>query len=284
MKCVSVASILTMALVAMLTQTSELAADESSVSSLDRATVLRPAVYTPFYRDPPPGMKQDKLAIAVFRAVDSLLAMQNEDGSWNEGGETNLCTSMACIALISVGEVPFAAPRLTKAHQWLVDHPPLDAPDAHGSQMKQWCHFQSIYLRHRAPFLTTQQAGILSEIEKQLETDHGHEAVPLENPSTAQKTQIQAFFVELFRCYAPLSGAAISHDGAQKEDMPGIRKRILSQQRDDGGFGEMEMPSSPLPTSLAISALMLSHPMFFAIDDANRFPESNRSSSPMDLL
>ena len=71
-----------MVLVAMLTQTSELAADDSSVSSLDRATVLRPAVYTPFYRNPPPGMKQDKLAIAVFRAVDSLLAMQNEDGTF----------------------------------------------------------------------------------------------------------------------------------------------------------------------------------------------------------
>lgn len=269
-----------MVLVNALSQTSGYA-DSVPCPSVDNEETLRPILYTPFFHNPPDARKQDKTAVAIFRAVDRLLAMQHEDGYWSDGCETNICTSMACLALLSVGDIPFAATNLISARQWLATHPPSNNM---GGAKEHWVRFQSQRLRRQSRLLTPFQDAVLQMVENQIKQYAFHADDTSECLPIAHREPLPSFTEEVLRLVFSLSAeSVISEDAAKRDGLVEMRKWILSQQKEDGGFGDGKN-SAPLPTSLAISALMLSRSPFCVIDGFERESDPHLSGSPLELL
>jgi hypothetical protein len=132
--------------------------------------------------------------------------------------------------------------------------------------------------------LTPFQDAVLQIVENQIKQYAFHADDTSESLSIAHREPLPSFSEEILRFVFSLSAeSVISDEAAKKDGLAEMRKWILSQQKEDGGFGDGEN-SAPLPTSLAISALMLSRSPFCVIDGFERESDPHPSGSPLELL
>lgn len=156
--------------------------------------------------------------------------------------------------------------------------------EQHGGGKEHWVRFQSQRLRRQSRLLTPFQDAVLQIVENQIKQYAFHADDTSECLPIAHQEPLPSFTEEVLRLLFSLSAeSVISDEVAKKDGLAEMRKWILSQQKEDGGFGDGEN-SAPLPTSLAISALMLSRSPFCVIDGFERESDPHPSGSPLELL
>ena len=239
-------------------------------------------VYAPFYRNPSQRLTQDMTATAIFKAVDFLLESQNENGSWSDGGETNLCSSLAYLALLSVGDLPFASTNMEMAARWLDQHgvsgEKLQSPLLCEVASRQ---IQTLKRQHR--FSNAQLIGL----EKCFRTSNLTRIESSEIIDIYEEEQ-DTSFRNLLDTFWDLPSIGNGVDTAMPSSRKNMKKSLLAHQNDDGSFGPIAGHHHILDTSLGILALMTFHPVFYVIEQDNRTDghpkNSNLSGSPLELL